>query len=671
MNVFDLVAKITIDKKEYESGISSASKGFEELKGKASKIVSGITKMTAVGVSAVATGIGVIAKNAMSAYANYEQLVGGVETLFKESSNIVQKYANNAYKTAGLSANEYMETVTSFSASLLQSLGGDTKKAAEKANTAIIDMSDNANKMGTSMESIQNAYQGFAKQNYTMLDNLKLGYGGTKEEMQRLLKDAEKLSGKKFDLSSYADIVDAIHVVQTEMGITGTTAKEASSTITGSIGMMKSAWKNLLTGMSDPNQNFGTLMNNFVDSVVTAANNIVPRLVETVPRVAEGLMQIAEKLIPHISTMIEKLLPALLKGAVNLTVSLAQNIPSILKSLGTALYDSIKTILSEIRGMLPEEENNAFSAISDGFMLVWDVCLTVWNTIGKPTFDMIVNVVSDTHAWFNENFGDIKTIAIDTFSGIDEFWQQHLKPCFEAIGQFIENVLAPLFNTYFKNFILPVVGDTFKAIGEFWDNTLKPVFTGIIDFLTGVFSGDWELAFKSIVNIADATLKGIVSVFQYPFDRAQSIVKHAIDTIRSFFNFEWKLPDLKLPHFKIDGQFSLNPPSVPTFGIDWYAKAMNNPMIMNTPTAFGINQNGQIMAGGEAGSEVVSGTDTLMRMIENAVKKSSNYPVIDYEKLATAIVSAMTGFKVEMDGMAVGKMVNNKLSVLQARGSML
>ena len=211
-----------------------------------------------------------VGKEALDSYADYEQLVGGVETLFKDSSGIVENYANNAYKTAGLSANDYMETVTSFSASLLQSLDGDTAKVAEVSNMAVTDMADNANKMGTDMSSIQNAYQGFAKQNYTMLDNLKLGYGGTKSEMERLLSDAQKISGVKYDISNLNDVYQAIHVVQGELGITGTTAKEASTTIQGSVSAMKSAWQNMLTGIADDNADFDGLINNLVDSIVTA-----------------------------------------------------------------------------------------------------------------------------------------------------------------------------------------------------------------------------------------------------------------------------------------------------------------------------------------------------------------------------------------------------------------
>ena len=200
--------------------IDGDNNGFKNAMGGIGKIAGTAFKGIAIGAGAAATAIGAIGTAAVKSYAEYEQLVGGVETLFKDSAKILENYANEAYKTAGMSANEYMATITSFSASLLQSLGGDTKKAAEYGNQAVIDMSDNANKMGTSIEMIQNAYQGFAKQNYTMLDNLKLGYGGTKTEMERLLKDAEKISGIKFKLDSFADVTQAIHVIQTEMGIT-------------------------------------------------------------------------------------------------------------------------------------------------------------------------------------------------------------------------------------------------------------------------------------------------------------------------------------------------------------------------------------------------------------------------------------------------------------------
>ena len=342
MNVFDLQAKIGLDSSGFDQGLSSAEGAFSALGSKIKSGISTVAKVTATAMTAAAAGVAALSKQAIEGYADYEQLVGGVETLFGAGGMAIEDYAKSvgksvdeaqeqydklmsaqskvmenaadAYKTAGLSANEYMETVTSFSASLIASLGGDTEKAAAYADKAIVDMSDNANKMGTSMESIQNAYQGFAKQNYTMLDNLKLGYGGTGSEMQRLIQDAEKLDGtfkaarnENGELAmSYADIVDAIHIVQENMGINGTTAKEAAATISGSIGMMKSAWSNLVTGIANDEADFDKLIDNFVESVDAAAHNIIPR----VEIALQGVGKLVEKLVP---TLLERI-PALIRG---------------------------------------------------------------------------------------------------------------------------------------------------------------------------------------------------------------------------------------------------------------------------------------------------------------------------------------------------------------------
>ena len=333
MNLFELFVKIGVD--------DQASGKLGELSGKLGNGLKTAAKIGTAAVGAAATGITALTTAAINNYAEYEQLVGGVDTLFKSSSQKVQEYAANAYKTAGMSANEYMETVTSFSASLLQSLDGDTAAAAEKANLAITDMSDNANKMGTSMEMIQNAYNGFAKQNYTMLDNLKLGYGGTKEEMQRLLNDAEKLSGQKFDLSSYGDIVDAIHVVQTEMGITGTTAKEASTTISGSVSSMKSAWSNLVTGIADDNADFETLIKNFVESVGIAAGNILPRIEQSLIGVGDLITSLAPVAVNAISDLIDDVLPSVLEAGISLLTAVGDGIISNFDYLVQTAFDLI------------------------------------------------------------------------------------------------------------------------------------------------------------------------------------------------------------------------------------------------------------------------------------------------------------------------------------------
>ena len=299
---------------EAESVANGSSGKISTALGKIGGVATKVGKTVAVGMAAAGTATLAIGKSAISAYADYEQLVGGVETLFKDSAKTVIENASKAYTTAGMSANEYMSTVTSFSASLLQSLGGDTVKASEKADMAITDMSDNANKMGTSMEMIQNAYQGFSRGQYQLLDNLKLGYGGTKEEMQRLLVEAGKISGIKYDISSYADIVDAIHVVQTEIGITGTTAKEASSTISGSISSAKSAYQNLLAGIANENANIPELVGNVVSTGTTVLKNIIPvakQVIQSLPAAISAISPEAGSAFQSIIDVIMGVLPVL------------------------------------------------------------------------------------------------------------------------------------------------------------------------------------------------------------------------------------------------------------------------------------------------------------------------------------------------------------------------
>lgn len=335
----------------------------------ATAITGTVDKITSIGETAakivggasisVAGGVAALTKNAIDEYGEYEQLVGGVETLFKDSADIVAGYASGAYKTAGLDANAYMETVTGFSASLLQSLAGDTEAAAEKADLALTDMSDNANKMGSSMEMIQNAYAGFAKQNYTMLDNLKLGYGGTKTEMERLLKDAQKISGIKYNISSYADIIDAIHVIQTEMGITGTTALEAEKTISGSTAAMRAAWKNLLIGLSDDTQDMDVLVDNFVQSAMTAADNILPRVKITLSTVAN----LAEKYSDEAGGFVA-----------NMLVSAGETAPELISRISGLVVMLIAEIQKH-KGELRTGATNTFEALLDGFEETLDAAL--------------------------------------------------------------------------------------------------------------------------------------------------------------------------------------------------------------------------------------------------------------------------------------------------------
>lgn len=323
-------------------------------------------KAAAAATAAAAGAVIALTKSAVENYGEYEQLVGGVETLFKDSAGTVEEYAKNAYQTAGLSANEYMETVTSFSASLLQSMGNDTAAAAEKADQAITDMSDNANKMGTDMQSIQNAYQGFAKQNYTMLDNLKLGYGGTKEEMQRLIDDANALNAAQgnytnYSIESYADIVDAIHTVQTEMGITGTTALEASTTIEGSIGAMKAAYANFVTGLGNDNADISELSSQLIQSVGTVAENVLSVVETVLKNIAETVQrdgpEMIEKFVSYAIEKLPKVISLGLQMVISLVKGIAQNIPQLVTSVLNMMATIVKTIWESLPDIIEVGKN--------------------------------------------------------------------------------------------------------------------------------------------------------------------------------------------------------------------------------------------------------------------------------------------------------------------------
>lgn len=359
--------------------------------GKIGSVAGAAFKGVTVAAGVAATGIGVLTKSALDGYAAYEQLTGGVETLFKTSSDAVMDYAANAYKTAGMSANQYMETATSFSASLISSLGGDTAKAAEVANMAITDMSDNANKMGTSMEMIQNAYQGFAKQNYTMLDNLKLGYGGTQAEMQRLLDDAEKISGIEYDISSFADVAEAIHVIQTEMGIAGTTALEAASTIEGSTASMKAAWENLVVGIADDNADLDLLINQFIDSATTALGNILPRI----EIILTGVGQLIEKMVPVIMDqlpgLINGVLPQLIESGISMVNSLIQGIVENLPALIDLAIDVVMQLVDVLI-------DNAPKLIEAGLQVIVQLALGIAEALPKliPTLVETIIVIVET-----------------------------------------------------------------------------------------------------------------------------------------------------------------------------------------------------------------------------------------------------------------------------------
>lgn len=494
------------------------------------KACSGAVKVVGAAASAIGTAAAAavvkIGKDSLEAYADYEQLTGGIETLFGDAYDSVMENAANAYQTAGLSANNYMEQVTSFSASLLQATGKDTEKAAQIADMAMQDMSDNANKMGTSMESIQNAYQGFAKQNYTMLDNLKLGYGGTKEEMQRLLADAEKLTGVKYDIDNLADVYSAIHAVQEELGITGTTAKEASTTIQGSIGMMKGAWDNLLVGIADDNADFDTLMNNFVDSVVTVGENVIPR-VETIiggtgDLLSSMILNLGPMLIETVPEVIDEALPLITTAAGTLLSSLAGVAPEIVNSIiavlpqivnGILMFSpellnaGILIIMSLINGL-----NGTAPEILDTMV---SVILLLVSSVTEP--DMLASLVMSA-----------VTLILTLANGLIDAVPQLLP----AIPVIITNIVIALIN------LLPELIPVAIQLMTFWGkelitaipilvNMLPIIFDAIINAFEGV---DWSSIGK---NIIDGLINGLKSMVSNLANAVGNIAKGISDSFKS------------------------------------------------------------------------------------------------------------------------------------------
>ena len=409
MNVIELFAKFVMDTSDLDKGLKGAESKLSSFSGVVGSGLAGAAKLgaaalatTATAAIGAATAVAAVAKQSASAYAEYQQLQGGVQTLFNDSGKAAAEYraeleatgateaeiaramanfedptatvmknAANAYKTAGMSANQYMDTVINMAASLNKATG-DMEESTRLADMAITDMSDNVNKMGTSMEMVQNAYRGFTRGNFTMLDNLALGYSGTKAGMEELLADAEKISGIKYDISSYADIVQAIHVVQTEMGITGTTAAEAADTISGSAGALSAAWDNLILGLADKNADLGELISNVVESAKTAFTNILPAFTQAIRGIGDLVGQIAPVIAEELPGIIDQVLPPLLDAASSLITSVIDAIPGLLgvleqnsEMLINSLLDIISTILNGIYTFVVEDLDSLLSTIME------------------------------------------------------------------------------------------------------------------------------------------------------------------------------------------------------------------------------------------------------------------------------------------------------------------
>lgn len=676
----------------------NADSGFTTWKATLANLAStAITKVIS-GCTQLAAKMADVTKSAVGHYAEYEQLVGGVETLFKDSSGKLIDYAKKAYKTAGMSSNKYMDTATSFAASLIQGLGGDTAKAVELTNLAITDMSDNANKMGTDIGSIQDAYQGFAKQNYTMLDNLKLGYGGTQSEMIRLINDSGVLGEKieSLDNVTFDQMIEAIHKIQDNLGITGTTAKEAGTTISGSWSSVQALFENILTKvgskLAPTVMGFLQQLSDWMETVdwdafATSVGDALQRVFDWIQKIdfttffekgMDGVTEFIEGLGDFATKAIEVI--GNIQNFIDILITLSPIILGVVTTLGSLavafkigeIIDSVKTAMTGLFAAMSANPIVAVIAIVAGLVValvtlwntnedfrnavtaIWDSIKSVWESV-KEAFSNLAESIGEKIESIKNFFGNLKDAASEKFSAMKEvvsekFSQikgtmgtimqaakdtvseklQNMKTAYAEHGGGINGIAAAAMEGvkgYYSagyTFIDNLTGGKLSAVADKFKSKMSEAKQAVLNKISEIknsFSSGLGNAYSTVTNI----LGNIKNKFSSILEGAKNIVSNAINRIKSFFNFSWSLPKLKLPHISISGSFSLTPPSVPHFGIEWYKKAMDDGMIMNQPTIFGYNaKSNQFLAGGEAGSETVVGTQSLMDMINSAVQDSDN-----------------------------------------------
>lgn len=518
------------------SGFSSAVKSMGSI---VSSTLATAAKVGTAALSVASVGVGALVKQSTEAYAAYEQNVGGVETLFKANSDTIIKYANEAYKTAGLSANAYMENVTSFSASLLQGLGGDTAKASEIANTAMVDMSDNANKFGTDATAIQNAYQGFAKQNYTMLDNLKLGYGGTQAEMARLINDSGVMgdgftaTAKNINSVSFDKIIEAIHTVQDDMGIAGTTSLEAGTTISGSFGMVKGAWDNLMAGMADKNADMSGLIGNLVDSVSVAGKNLMPVITQSLDGVVALIGELAPQIIDEIPDIMSQILPSLLDASTQIVGSLCTALPQILLTLVTAVQQQFPTIVNGISEILPTLQLGISSLITevikmlpillptlvDGACKLFVGIIEALDLIVTQLTPMLPNMIDKIVAVLIDNMPTLVGGALDLFFGIVDGLGKAMPNILQGIVDLVAGIAGELI-LHIPDLVV-AGGELIKGLALGLCDVFEPISSALSEVWTGIgdfFSGMWDSAKQWGVDLIDNFISGIESCWNSVVD---------------------------------------------------------------------------------------------------------------------------------------------------------
>lgn len=525
--------EVKLDNKGVDQEINSTESKISSKLGAAfGKTAGAVGAAATAAVAAGTAAVTAIVKDAVSAYGEYEQLVGGIETLYKDSADQMLSYANDAWKNAGLSANDYMTTAIESSAAMINSLGGDTAKAAEMTNMAIIDMADNVNKMGTDMEAVQNAYRGFSRGNFTMLDNLALGFAGTKEGMQQLLDKAEELSGVKYDINSYSDIVQAIHAVQTEMGIANATAEEAKTTIQGSLGAMKSAWSNLVTGLADPNADIGKLIGNMVEAAKTFLGNLIPVIKQSMSGISGAIKELAPVIAKELPGIISDALPDLLDAGASVVETLLKGIMDALPKMLPTVMDLVVSLADMILSMAPQ-------IVQTGLKLILELASGITQALPKlipaivECIIQIVKILTDP--------GNIKMIiqaAIQLILALAQGLLEAIPELLSAIPDIITSLIEALTDPDIITMLIKGAIDLVVAIAMAWPKICEALFAAIPQIIMAIIEAFWPFSedIGEVFSQAWENIKGIFSGigdwFGTKFSEAKEKAGNAWDKIK-------------------------------------------------------------------------------------------------------------------------------------------
>ena len=586
--------------------IQEALGGEAESAGKSAGASVGSNLIGTLKKALVVAGIGAAIKESIEAGAELQQSIGGIETLFKDNADTVKQYAADAYKTAGLSANDYMQSVTGFSASLLQGLGGDTAKAAEVANMALVDMSDNANKMGSDMGSIQNAYQGFAKQNYTMLDNLKLGYGGTKSEMERLLKDAEKFSGVKYDIDNLSDVYNAIHVIQGELDITGTTAKEASTTISGSMDSMKSSFQNVLADLALGND-LSASMQGLGDSIAAVAQNIIPVITNIITSVPTLLVALIPQLIPIVISGAQQLVQGLIDG-------FSQALPAI-SGISTQIPDGVITAISTGLPSILQKGVEVITNVANGILQnLPSLISAAGNILGQLLNAFLAGLPGMLDAGV-KLVGNIGT-------GLLQNGPKVLAAIGSVIAQLLSTIVSHLPEILAKG--IEIIGKLAAGIIQAIPDVVAAIPKVISGIVKGFTSHDWGSIGK---NLIEGIASGITGAAGRIAEAAKNAAKRAYEAAKEFL------------------------------GINSPSKLMRDEVGKFIPAgiAEGINRNAKVISFDAVANHIVSSAKSTIGAETVPLAYASGGTYLDYARMGDQMRQALNGTTVQMHGKIVGR----------------